>query len=212
VQNIKWIAIAIIVVSISILLININCNCNKPKESMQSKLDIEIKKNDSLVTVIEQLKRSRKDSVQTITVYIKGKEKEKDQQQAELQSTQDIDSLITYYKNYRARIDSGRADIKAVDSSTAAIGKEEVKFIAGRFLDLDFVNKIKVAGLENQIGIMGRIIADSDSIITLKDSDIELYKQKVEDLTPGWWDRNKFYIGTTVGTVFGIGVAILLKK
>jgi len=181
-------------------------DCGK-KVDMQGKLDREIHRNDSLISVIGTLRAARKDSLAPIIKYVQAGRENTDHEIEGIQNVTNIDSLIEIYKAAKKKLTTDSTGLESYDSTKALIGKDEIKFISISLLDYNYVKNIQVKGLTEQVGILTRMISDSDAMLLLKDSDIELLKQKVNDLLPGWWDRYKFYVGVVCGAV----VAVLIK-
>ena len=154
-------------------------------DQQNAKIEIQLEANKKLVEKYDSLTRARNDSIVTIDhyIYIKGKEKEKTKE--EIKNTSNVDSVIANYEKFRP----GESGIKAIDSNAINIPKEEVKFVTEKFIDLNFLNEIKVPGLEEQIGIWKRICTDKDSINSVKDNSINLLMTEVKNLTPTFWDK-----------------------
>ena len=154
-------------------------------DQQNAKIETQLEENKKLVAKYDSLTKARIDSVVKIDhyIYIKGKEKEKTKE--EIKNTSNVDSVIANYEKFRP----GESGMKAIDSNSINVPKEEVKFVTGKFIDLNFLNNIKVPGLEEQIGILKRICTDRESVISLKDNSINLLKEEVENLTPTFWDK-----------------------
>lgn len=98
--------------------------------------------------------------------------------------------------------------IKPINENFAELPKEELKYITRIFLDYKSLIDLRAKDLE-KIGIMERLIKDKEDLLKIKDKDIEMLKQQIEDISPGWW--NKFSYGFAVG-VIGTVLAIFLTR
>lgn len=154
-------------------------------DQQKAKIEFQLKENEKIIVKLEMLTKARKDSIVTIDNYIYIKEKKKEDIKTQIQNTVGNDSIISNYETYRP----GESGMKAIDSNSINVPKEEVKFVTGKFIDLNFLNNIKVPGLEEQIGIWKRICADRESVISLKDNSINLLMEEVENLTPTFWGK-----------------------
>lgn len=154
-------------------------------DKQDSKIEAQLKLNEELSAKYDSLSKARKDSIETINHYIYVEAKKKDEVKKEIQNTENVDSVIANYEKYRP----GESGMKAMDSNSVNTPKEEVKFITGKFIDLNFLETIKVPGLEQQIGMLGRVCEDKDSRIFIKDNSIDLLTKEVENLTPTFWDK-----------------------
>jgi hypothetical protein len=154
-------------------------------DQQNAKIEAQLKENEKIVAKFDSLTRARNDSIVTIDHYIYAKEKKKEAAKEEIKNTSNVDSVIANYENLRP----GESGMKAIDSNSINIPKEEVKFITGKFIDLNFLDKIKVPGLKEQMGILKRIIGDRDSVIYAKDNSINLLMDEVKNLTPTFWDK-----------------------
>ena len=102
------------------------------------------------------------------------------------------------------------AQIKPIDDETAAITKDEVKYITNVFIDFETLKEIHAKDLE-KIEVQERIITDKDWIIKSKDNIIDLVKRRLEIVTPVWYD--KFYYGFAVGVgVVAVIASIFIVK
>jgi len=149
------------------------------------KIEAQLKENERISAKYDSLSKARKDSLVMIDHYIYVEEKKKEGVKEEIKNTINVDSVIANYEAYRP----GKSGMKAIDSNNINVGKDEVKFITGKFIDLNFLNSIKVSGLEDQIDILKRVETDRDMVIFLKDNSISLLMDEVKNLTPTFWDK-----------------------
>lgn len=163
----------------------INYKNNFLIDQQNNKIKAQIEANEKLVAKYDSLSKARNDSLITIDHYIYVKANAKEAAKEEVKNTTNVDSVIANYEKYRP----GESGMTAIDSNSINIPKEEVKFVTEKFIDLNFLNDIKVPGLEKQIGILKRIVADKESVIFLKDSTINLLMEEVKNLTPTFWDK-----------------------
>lgn len=154
-------------------------------DQQNAKIETQLEANKKLVAKYDSLTKARKDSIVTIDHYIYAKEKAKEAAKEEVRNTSNVDSVIANYEKFRP----GLSGMKAIDSNNVNTPKEEVKFVTEKFIDLNFLNNIKVPGIEEQIGIWKRICADRESVISLKDNSINLLMDEVKNLTPTFWDK-----------------------
>lgn len=98
--------------------------------------------------------------------------------------------------------------IKPLNDNDALIPKEELKYITRVFLDYQSIIQLRIKDLE-KIGVLERIIKDKEELLKLRDEDIQMLKQQIEDINPAWY--NKFSYGFAVG-VIGTVVAIFLVR
>ncbi len=95
------------------------------------------------------------------------------------------------------------AQVTPIDSTHALITKNELKYITEIFIDYNFLKDVKTPGLEQQISIDNRIIADKDSIIFIKNNSLNLLLKENKSLRPSFWDGIKFWVGAIGGVCAG---------
>ncbi|MCK9209296.1 MAG: hypothetical protein M0P61_00530 [Ignavibacteriaceae bacterium] len=197
-KNAIWIGFVLVVIGLGILGY-LNFKKNFLIDQKNAKIETQLEENKKLVAKVDSLTKARKDSIVTIDNYIYVEEKKKEDAKVEVENTTNVDSVIANYEAYRP----GKSGMIAIDSNNINVGKDEVKFITGKFIDLNFLNNIKVPGLEEQIGILKRICTDRDAVISLKENSINLLMDEVENLTPTFWDKVLKWL-IIIGS-FGVG-------
>jgi len=154
-------------------------------DDQDSKIEAQLKENAKISAKYDSLTRARKDSIITIDHYIYAEGKKKEEAKEEIQNTSNVDSVIANYEKYRP----GESGMKAIDSNSITISKDEAKFATGKYIDLNFLNTIKVPGIEEKIGMLKRVADDRDSVIFVKDNSISLLMDEVKNLTPSFWSK-----------------------
>lgn len=100
------------------------------------------------------------------------------------------------------------AQVKVIDDSTAAVTKEELKYVTQKFIELELLSGLRAKDVE-KMAVLERIITDKTELVALKDQTIELLKRRLEIVTPAWYD--KFLYGFAVGIVVVVSVLTFIK-
>lgn len=95
--------------------------------------------------------------------------------------------------------------LKPINKDSAALPKDELKFVINIFVDYMALKELRMTDME-KIAIQARIIDDKDKLLEIKNEDIDRLKQQIEDISPSWW--NKFSYGLIIG-IIGMTLVIL---
>jgi|GEM_PF-5380709 len=165
----------------------------------------QISKNENIAIRLDSLSKQKIDSVKSIRVFIEENELKITADKAIVQKTKDNDSLLSFYKLNRPGKIPPNA-IFTIDSNNYQISEEELKYLTIKLIDYNFLDSLKVPKLEHSIQLLQSAISDKDSIISLKNDNIKMLYNRIEELKPSFFDKYKFWLGIIVGAA---GIIIL---
>lgn len=95
--------------------------------------------------------------------------------------------------------------IKAIDSNNVSVSLNEFKYINSAIAEK--LQLKDVIGLKDyQIQLLHNSISKYDSILTMKENQIDLYKKENEELQPTIWTNIKEY-GFFIGVIVGVFIS-----
>jgi hypothetical protein len=98
--------------------------------------------------------------------------------------------------------------IHPADSNNVLVPKNEFKSIIQTFIEYNALQRIHKETTA-QLPIFERIITDKDSIIALRENDIDLLKEKLKDISPAFW--NNFIFGFASGIAILTAIILLIR-